>query len=564
MAAARLLRALAVGLLLLNGSCAEEPSSGGGPTTVSFGTSAGFEVIKAAAPTGMVAELSIDGVPKGRMNIDPITGVPSLGVDPDPGTRTFVITYKVPDARVQGGFLLLGEATATTNIVAGVRNQPVDNFTLDYGQNGNLKFDNDADNSTNLAETRAETNPVDPTSVPLKATQVSTGGAHSCAVVTNGDIWCWGTNSNKQLGNNTIAIGAAGHSAIPVRVQGINQNARLVAAGGLRTCAVLLDNTAVCWGDSNGGLGDGSTTDSFLPVQVANVANVFALAAGDFHACAIVGGPGGSARCWGSNEAGQLGNGGILPTTSGRTPELVVTTSGAGSLTGLVSLSAGMFHSCATSSDGTAYCWGRNNEGQLGNGALGPPDTNTNPFPNPVPTQVSSTPRGEEISIMTGAFHTCTRVPSGRNEGSVRCWGKNSHGQLALQGGSIVDRILTPDFTTLSAATHLLLGTDFTCIRQTTGTVRCAGGNGAGQLGNGTFSPAAQANPTPSTIQNFVAQSLGMGDGEVGVGGGQRGHACALVSGGGVRCWGSNDKGQLGNDKAGTNSPDPVSVKKFE
>jgi alpha-tubulin suppressor-like RCC1 family protein len=133
---------------------------------------------------------------------------------------------------------------------------------------------------------------------------VAAGVFHACAVKTNGEVWCWGENLAGELGDGT------GQSIpVPVKVINLEAGAQSVVVGGSHTCALTKTGGVKCWGgNSNGQLGDGSTTDRNTPVDVMGLTSgVVAIAAGGSHTCAVL--TGGSVKCWGLNENGQLGNG---------------------------------------------------------------------------------------------------------------------------------------------------------------------------------------------------------------------------------------------------------------
>ncbi len=274
-----------------------------------------------------------------------------------------------------------------------------------------------------------------PTTVPglSGAVQIGTGNVHSCAVIDDGTIKCWGYAETGALGDGTTTGGTA-----PGGVAVID-SAIAVDGGGSHTCALLADGTVMCWGNNPyGQVGDGTTTTRLTPVAVPDVSNVDQIALGVNRSCVLGGGAikcwgqtpvaprtgvaeisdnGFSAcirlldrtlRCWGSNYYGQLGNG----TTNGSTIMPEQTVSG---LAGAASVSVGDYHACATLIDGRAMCWGRNDNGQLGNG------TTTD---SPTPVFVSGL--SGAVGVYSGGSSSCALLASG----GVRCWGRNSSGQL--------------------------------------------------------------------------------------------------------------------------------------
>ncbi|MBU6154809.1 MAG: putative Ig domain-containing protein, partial [Bdellovibrionales bacterium] len=222
-------------------------------------------------------------------------------------------------------------------------------------------------------------------------TQIAAGGAHTCAI-QNGAVLCWGDNSLGQLGDGTTT-----NSAIPVQVPGLDSNVTSLAAGAYHTCAIQ-NGALKCWGDnSSGQLGDGTTTDRLTPVAVPGLdSNVTSLAAGYYHTCAI---QNGALKCWGGNYAGQLGDG---TTTNSAIPVQVP-----GLDSNVTSLAAGYFHTCAIQ-NGAVLCWGYNYSGQLGDGT-----TTDRLTPVAVPGLDSNV-----TSLAAGVYHTCAI-----QNGALKCWG---------------------------------------------------------------------------------------------------------------------------------------------
>ena len=169
---------------------------------------------------------------------------------------------------------------------------------------------------------------------------------------------CWGYNNNGRLGDGTTTT-----SSTPVAVSlPAGRTATALALGDWHSCAILDDGSAMCWGyNAFGQLGDGTTTDSNIPVAVNLPAGrtATALAVGGYHSCAIL--DDGSAMCWGYNFYGQLGDG---TTTYSSTPVAVILPAGRTA----TALALGGAHSCAILDDASTMCWGYNNYGQLGDG----------------------------------------------------------------------------------------------------------------------------------------------------------------------------------------------------
>jgi alpha-tubulin suppressor-like RCC1 family protein len=171
------------------------------------------------------------------------------------------------------------------------------------------------------------------------------GWAHTCALLSDGSVRCWGSNYDSQLGDGT-----ATYSSTPVTVLDLGGTGVAIATGSSHMSALLADGSVRCWGDNyHSQIGDGTTTDRSTPVLVSNLGGTaVAIAAGDRHTCALL--SDGPVRCWGGNGVGQLGDG---TTTSRSTPVSVSSLGGTA-----VAIAAGSFHTCALLSDGSVQCWG--------------------------------------------------------------------------------------------------------------------------------------------------------------------------------------------------------------
>ena len=362
----------------------------------------------------------------------------------------------------------------------------------------------------------------------LTPTAVAGGGFHACMRLPDGTVQCWGRNNFGQLGNGD---GNLADSSVPVAVRGLTTATRVVT-GDSHTCALLGDGTVQCWGVGDSGQrGDGTFNNiSTVPAAVVGITGAVAVAARGYHSCALLGD--GTVWCWGRNSDGQLGvtpSGSQCPTTPGffcsSTP---VRAAGITSAAGVI---AGGYHTCALFGDGTAQCWGRNDDGQLGDGTF-----TTSSTPVPVGGLTGA------AAVTGGFYHTCALL----GDGTVQCWGRNAEGQLG-DGSSIGTRAPTRVIG-ITGALAVSGGFQHTCALLSDGTVQCWGRNAEGQLGDGTTTSSS----TPvrvGGVTGAVAVSAGIL------------HTCALLANGTVKCWGAvgNGFGQLGNG-ATTGSSTPVTV----
>jgi alpha-tubulin suppressor-like RCC1 family protein len=184
---------------------------------------------------------------------------------------------------------------------------------------------------------------------------VSVGAGHSCATKSDGTLWCWGSNSNGQIGVGTTLTAFS-----PTPVVGTGFSA--VSAGASHTCATGVDGSLACWGFNDiGQLGDGTTAQKTVPTPVTGN-DWIAVGAGSAHTCAIK--MDGSLWCWGDNTTGQLGDG---TNANHIAPTRILNPAGPWAAVAL-----GSGHTCATLGTGSLYCWGDNSKGQLGDGTTTP------------------------------------------------------------------------------------------------------------------------------------------------------------------------------------------------
>ncbi|MGD0274251.1 MAG: hypothetical protein ABSB96_11045, partial [Gaiellaceae bacterium] len=382
--------------------------------------------------------------------------------------------------------------------------------------------------------------PISVSNITTAATQVSAGGEHGCAVLADHSVWCWGRNAYGQLGNNSTT-----DSSTPVQVVGASgvgflMDADQVSAGQGHTCAHLTNNTVWCWGHNNfGQLGNNSTTDSPTPVQVKGTGGVGLLtgvsqvSAGGLHSCAVRTFDH-TIQCWGYNLYGQLGNN---STSDSSTPVEVLGLKTDGPA------STGDFHTCAVkSSDQTVWCWGWNQYGQLGNGT-------TSTDPNPIPVQVQKPGPvflTDATGVSAGGLHTCAlSSPSGF--GYVYCWGRNESGELG-NGKHGTDSSYAVQASGIGKATEVSAGYYHTCARLSNSSADCWGRNESGELGIGSLSDS----DVPAPVSLALVSSISAG------GSYYYRHTCA-VSGGTLKCWGSDYYGQLGEGGIGLSSV-PIGV----
>ena len=297
-------------------------------------------------------------------------------------------------------------------------------------------------------------------------------------------------------------------------------NPATIRTGVEHTCTLVGDGTMQCWGTNyTGQLGDG-TMGSFAvaPQLVHGIANAIKAITGGFHTCAIL--PDRTVQCWGRNQDGQLGNGDA--TTDVPLPGPVQ------NLGAVADLSSFGYHNCALMPDRTAMCWGRNGRGQVGDGTDNSPVT--------LPHQVVG--MNSAIALSLGGYHSCALLQGG----TVQCWGESEFGQSGVVGFSKVPVTVSG----IANATAIASGFRHSCALQSDGTVRCWGHNDFGQLGDGTTTDSA----SPVQVQS-IANPLAIAAGEV--------HTCALMPDLSVQCWGGNSSGSLG-DGTGVNSLAPVKM----
>jgi alpha-tubulin suppressor-like RCC1 family protein len=369
--------------------------------------------------------------------------------------------------------------------------------------------------------------------------KVISPGRYTLALKDDGTVWAWGRNDYGQLGNGTNT-----DSNVPVQVLGLT-DVTAIAGSFYYSLALKNDGTVWAWGyNGNGQLGNGTTTDSNYPVKVLGLTGITKIAVGDDHSLALK--SNGTVWAWGWNRYGQLGNGTY---TSSNVP---VQVSG---LTGVTAIAGGGIYSLALKNDGTVWTWGYNGDSQLGNGTT----NNSN-----VPVQVSRLTRIKAVAVDDD------RPLALKDDGTVWAWGHNPGNKTRNKGPVQVpddkkqtlvnklneareeasgkkvatkpDEIDRSEFVKVISQGRLR----HTLALKNDGTVWAWGWNDYGQLGNGTKADS-----------NVPVQVSGLTD-VTAIAGGYF-HSLALKSDGTVWAWGSNANGELGNG-TDTDSNVPVQV----
>ncbi len=371
-----------------------------------------------------------------------------------------------------------------------------------------------------------------------KATSLSVGAAHACALTTEGAVRCWGYSDKGEIGNG--APYDTTRHAVPVQVTGLTAGVKVLSAGDDFSCVVTSAGGVKCWGNNDGGqLGtgivytDSSMQASNVPVDVKGITSgATAVSAGGDHACAIVGS--GSVKCWGHDEYGKLGNNSTHSPGDDQ-PSFLPPVDVIG-ITNAVQISVGGGQSCAVLATGALKCWGSNTWGELGIGTEDPSKR--------VPVDVSAL--GTDVAyVAAGPRQTCVIMKTG----ALKCWGEGDSGDLGDGMTGIIRNVRLPgDVLGVSAGATSISANGFSCA-VISGATKCWGKSadlGYGEPGFETYAPAAAAVGLESGSQRV----------EVG-----NAFACALTTAGAIECWGTNDAGNLGNgltDAVRVSQPAPV------
>ena len=334
-------------------------------------------------------------------------------------------------------------------------------------------------------------------------TAIGGGEAYTCALDSTSQVWCWGRRS------------AAAKVSFSPDFKPVT-----LAFGGFHVCGLDLLGDVWCWGDGSvGQLGHGQRANSETPVKVHGGVRFVSLDAGRTHTCGITSDS--LAYCWGLNEDGQLGSGESGFDQVATAPRAVATP------LRFASITAGVFHSCAITGDGAAYCWGRNGR-HLGNTE----DLVVEPRVQPTPSPVLG---GLTFGLVdAGYYHTC-----GLSGTDAYCWGENFDGVLGAQPANSIPTRITNLPALVSLHVGAMLGkASFVCGRAADGRAYCWGSNRYGQLGAGSLEEHLP--PGTSIVSGVPVAALGAG----------AEHMCSIDLTGIAWCWGMDLDRQLGSSTA--------------
>jgi len=309
----------------------------------------------------------------------------------------------------------------------------------------------------------------------LEFARIDAGEGHTCGITPAGAAYCWGSGSNDgALGSDTAYL-----TPLPVPVDG-GLKFKAITLGRTHTCALTTAGVAYCWGNNDFGKLGADTTGLGVrtPVPVVGGHTFTAIAAGDYHTCAIA--VGGAAYCWGANDFGALGTG---DSAYHSTPTAVA----GGHL--FKAIDGGNVHTCGLTTGGDVYCWGSGDWGQLGNGAR---------TDQPAPVKIDGGRTYTAVSV--GSSHSCALAAGGQ----LDCWGGDGAAQLGGTAGEtcIYGPGPSDNFPCTSTPVVAAGGQEFralsaggfhTCAVGTGGGAYCWGGNNEGQIGNGTAGASVSA-----------------------------------------------------------------------
>lgn len=301
--------------------------------------------------------------------------------------------------------------------------------------------------------------------LPDRVAMISSGQSHTCSLLGDSTVYCWGGNESGESGDENVGDDHA--DPVPIR---LGRRAVSISTGVHHSCAVLEDGGIECWGiNLLGQLGNALAGGSIMPVPVMGIQNAIAIGSGDNHSCAVL--ASGEVYCWGANDSGQLATSESLG-GSQFTPVAVP-------VNGANRVIAGAAHSCAVQEDGKVYCWGSNRSGQLGTGD----------FQDRVEPGLVGGLKWIG-SAAAGGDNTCAI----NTAGTLKCWGANDRGQLGI-GETGAARPSPVEFWSSSDSLVVGVGNTNICSFGEDGRIECAGDASSGQFGEGYTDPVTEPVP---------------------------------------------------------------------
>lgn len=361
---------------------------------------------------------------------------------------------------------------------------------------------------------------------------IGAGADQTCALLRAGEVQCWGGNARGELGDGTTIDHLRAAPVSRPDGAGPLTGARALTVGLFHACALMDGGTVACWGSNNAGqAGDGSNNGPLRPVEVRSpdgsglLDEVTQVSAGHQHTCAVLAST--EVRCWGQNADGELGDG---TTTNRHRPVVVSNPAGTGPLTGAVQVAAGGRRTCALLQDGTVTCWGLN-DGLVGTGSSEPIATR----PRPVLAETGDGVLGDVAAVTVGWRATCVVLTDGQG----RCWG----GADGIVGDGTDTpqprpRALVDPFarTAIDGVAQVDAGNELACASGA-GRAQCWGLSALGNLDTWLSRSAVDVRNEDDTDRlNGVATVSAGGS-----------HACAVLDDGRLRCWGANHEGEVGD-----------------
>ena len=375
---------------------------------------------------------------------------------------------------------------------------------------------------------------------------VSAGADHTCAVRSNGKVYCWGRGASGRLGRGSNT----NNKRTPALVSGTNKNMVQVSTKSSHTCALKSSGEVYCWGSGEQGqIGNGGNSVSYTPTRANFSSSVFSsverLSIGVSSSCAIQ--TSGKTYCWGWSQDGRLGSG--SSTVNKNRPNLVKGIGNNGNLSEAIDIGSSS-HSCVLIKSGLVACWGKGDNYRLGNDSTSDKDTPALAVRRGREAGFFSTGLSPNQQISTFTEHACAV----KNDGTPLCWGRA--GSYLGQSSSTTNQKVPGVVSSLMGVTKEIdVGDGHSCARKNDNTVACWGKGEDGILGNGDSSSTYYS--VPQLVNNHSGNSGNLtGVEQISTG---RLHSCAVLSNGKVACWGKGTSGELGNNSK-TDRSTPVLV----